>query len=314
MYKKIFIFILPGILLIYSLYIFSVPGEKKLITIPENATGTQIAQTLKDNGFIISKGVFLLLSDITNSTKKLKKGTYLLSPRMNSLRILSILRSGETYRQKITVPEGFTSKQIAELLEQKGLTRKNDFLEVVMRKKLEGYLFPETYFIESGMAVESIANTMYAEFLKRYSSEFIKRESEIRMNTKAVITLASIIEKEARDEKERFLISGIFHKRLNKRWLLESCATVRFALSKYTGELTYKDLKVNSPYNTYKYHGLPPGPICNPGLPSIRAALYPEQTDLMFFFTDGSKTHQFSRYYESHLKGQKKNAYSRSPR
>jgi UPF0755 protein len=310
----------------YSAYLLFQPPGGVIVTIPENSTGEQIARILKDNGLVPNERVFLFLADLTGSARKLKKGAYLLSRRMSSLKMIFILRSGKTYTQKVTVPEGFTLEQIAVLLEQKGLARKDDFIRVVKSGKLEGFLFPETYFIESGMTSESIAAMMRAEFEKKYGASFSERAKELGMTTTQVVTLASLIEKEAKVDSERVLISGIFHNRLRKGWLLESCASVRYALAPLTAsqspkeqsraagqagaaagkdKLTYKDLNADSPYNTYRRRGLPPGPICSPGLPSIKAALYPEKTDLMFFFSSGCGTHEFSRYYENHLKGQR---------
>jgi len=119
-----------------------------------------------------------------------------------------------------------------------------------------------------------------------------------------IVTLASLVEKEARAPQERPLIAGVFYNRLRKHWRLESCATVEYALGTWKPQLTYKDLDVQSPYNTYRHFGLPPGPICNPGAASLEAAAHPAPTDMMFFVADGQGTHRFSRYYKEHLAAQ----------
>ena len=144
------------------------------------------------------------------------------------------------------------------------------------------------------------------QFKKIYTDDFSERAKQIKMPEDKVIILASIIEKEAKKNVERPLISGVFHNRIRKGWNLESCATVLYALGKHKDSLTYKDIKVESPYNTYIHPGVPPGPICNPGLASIKAALYPATTDDMFFVADGSGTHNFSKYFAEHNSKKKK--------
>jgi UPF0755 protein len=143
---------------------------------------------------------------------------------------------------------------------------------------------------------------MVSQFRKNFTVEMEQRTVQLKMKESSIVTLASIIEKEAVLASERPLISAVFHNRLKKHWYLESCASVLYALGEHKKSLTFKDLKVDSPYNTYKYYGLPPGPICNPGLSSIKAALYPETSDDMFFVVSSSGSHSFSRYFSEHLK------------
>ncbi len=294
------------IILVWSIYYLTLPNKAVIVNIPPGVTATDIANILFEKRLILNRDIFLILSDLTGSTKKFQSGTYQFNTKMNSLQIIYMLKKGKTLKVKITIPEGYTAEQIAEVIEEKKLGKKEKFLEFVKENKLEGYLFPETYFFPIDYTEEEIAIRMKQEFDKRLNNELKKRAKEIGMSIHQVITLASIIEKEAKIDEEREIISGVFHNRLKKGWLLESCATVRYALKKYKDKLTYKDIKVNSPYNTYLYYGLPPGPICNPGMKSIKSALYPAKTDLMFFFTKGEGTHEFSKYYKDHIKGQKK--------
>jgi len=293
-------------IIITILYHLTLSGEPVIVKIPDGSTGKEIAKILHEKKLILNKDIFLFISDLTGSTKKFQSGTYKFNQKMNFLKIIYMLRKGQTLKIKITIPEGYTAEQIAELIEQKGLGKKEKFMEIVKKNKLEGYLFPETYFFEPDTTEEKIVVRMKQEFEKRFTEEFKNRAKEIGMSVHQVVTLASIIEKEAKLDKERDIISGVFHNRLKKGWLLESCATVRYALKKYKDKLTYKDIKFESPYNTYLHYGLPPGPICNPGLKSTKAALYPAKTDLMFFFTKGEGTHEFSKYYKDHIEGQKK--------
>jgi conserved hypothetical protein, YceG family len=128
----------------------------------------------------------------------------------------------------------------------------------------------------------------------------------MKMSEREVVTLASIIEQEAAKAEEQPLVSAVFHNRLKKRWFLESCATVQFAIGKHKEKLSLKDTQVRHPYNTYRNYGLPPGPICNPGAGALRAALHPAETDAMFFVASSSGTHMFSRYFSDHLKNKSK--------
>ncbi|OGS20102.1 MAG: hypothetical protein A3J83_04510 [Elusimicrobia bacterium RIFOXYA2_FULL_40_6] len=293
-------------LIVALLYNFSIPNREVIITIPAGSTGKQITELLYENRLISNKKIFAFFSGLTNSVKKFQSGTYKLNQKMDMFKIMDVIKKGKVYSIKITIPEGYTAAQIAELLEQKNLAKKEAFLEIIEKEKLEGYLFPETYFVPFGSTEKQIAGIMVNEFKKNYTPELGEQAKKLKMTEQSIITLASIIEKEAVAPEERALISGIFYNRLKKGWMIESCATVRYALNKYSDKLTYKNLGVASPYNTYEHHGLPPGPICNPGMPSIQAALNPAQTDLMFFFSNGKGTHEFSKYYKQHLEKQKK--------
>jgi UPF0755 protein len=168
---------------------------------------------------------------------------------------------------------------------------------------LEGFLFPETYFLGKNDDTSTVLITMMHEFKKRYTSAFQQRASELGWSTIQVVTLASLIEKETGKKEERPLISGVFHNRMNKAMLLQCDPTVIYALllrAEYKGYITKADLRLESPYNTYVTAGLPPGPICNPGEASIRAALYPEQTDKLYFVSRNDGSHYFSATLAEH--------------
>ncbi|MDI6640968.1 MAG: endolytic transglycosylase MltG [Elusimicrobiota bacterium] len=301
---KIIGFVILCLTVATLLYYNSLPDKEIIVKIPEGLSAKAIADILYNNKLIASKKLFLLISALTSSSKKFQAGTYKFTSKMNFVKIMSILRKGKTLNIKLTIPEGFTAEQIGSLIEEKKLGKRDTFLKIVTKTNLEGYLFPETYFIPPEITEQKIIDIMLDRFRKNYTRELELQAKKIKFNTHQVVTLASIIEKEAKDEKERKIISAVFHNRLKNGWNLESCATVRYALKKYSDKLTYKDLRVNSPYNTYKFRGLPPGPICNPGLASIKAALFPAESDLMFFFSDGEGTHKFSKYYKHHIEGQ----------
>ncbi|MDD5686680.1 MAG: endolytic transglycosylase MltG [Elusimicrobia bacterium] len=283
----------------------TLPYKEVFIKIPEGSTPKQIAKMLKNDGIIRSENVFLTYVWLLRTEKKFKPGTYKLNSHSLDLGIINNIVKGNTYKIKITIPEGFTAKEIGELLEKKGICDSKKFLEIVKNKKLEGYLFPETYFFEPGSDAGKIAQMFYNQYKKIFTGEFSKRAKELKMTDENIVILASIIEKEAKKNEERPLISAVFHNRLKKGWNLESCVTVLYALGKHKDFLTYKDIKVDSIYNTYIHPGLPPSPISNPGLASIKAALYPANSDDMFFIADGSGTHKFSKYFEEHNKNKK---------
>ncbi|MCX7956754.1 MAG: endolytic transglycosylase MltG [Endomicrobia bacterium] len=302
--KKITTFIAIFIIAIFIFEIF--PKREKNIFLPKKATVKQVAQILKKEKVISSEILFKTLLKLSNFERKVKYGNYKLSFSITTIpTIIKLLKGPKSI--KITIPEGFSVEQIAERLFYKGVIFDPiAFITYVKSKNLEGYLFPETYFFYDGQSVEDIVSKMLKEFEKNYSEELKKRAYELKMSTSQVIILASIIEKEAKNFEEKKMISAVFHNRLKKGWYLESCATVRYALKKYKQPLTYKDIKVDSKFNTYRYFGLPPHPICNPGLDSIKAALYPAKTDVMFFYTEDNNTHKFSKYYQEHLNKQKR--------
>ena len=236
----------------------------------------------------------------------IKPGVYELSTRETGLGIYRTFRKGPPL-VRVTFPEGWTSKQIAAVLDAKGITPAADFLAEVDKEKREGFLFPDTYFFEQGLSSEQVISRLTQRFKEKVPKDFQDRAKAMKLSYEQLVTLASIVEREARAPQERPIIAGVFYNRLRKHWYLESCATVEYSLGAWKPHLTYKDLKVDSPYNTYRHGGLPPGPICNPGAAALDAAAHPAQTDMMFFVADGQGTHNFSRYYNEHLAVQKKN-------
>lgn len=301
--KKILILI--SILILIILWYFCIPYKEAFIKISDGSTPKQVAKILKNENIINSENVFLVFVRLTKTEKKFKPGTYKFNTRMFSFAVLKDIVKGNTHKIKITIPEGFTAEEIARLLEKKGVCNSEKFLGIVKNKKLEGYLFPETYFLEPDSSEEKVMQILKNQFEKIFGDDFVKRTKELKMSKEKIIILASIIEKEAKKDEERPLISAVFQNRLKKDWNLESCATVLYAQGYHKDFLTYKDLKIVSPFNTYIHPGLPPAPICNPGFASIKAALYPAESSDMFFVADGTGTHRFSKYAEEHIKNKK---------
>ncbi len=304
--SKMLIYLFLFSLLVYSFFTFiRSPSEKIIIEVPKGDSATVVADVLHRNRIIRSRFLFLKLLKLTGNAKKIKSGYYEFETNTPVLKVIKKLVKGESYKIRITIPEGYNSVQAAMLLVHKGIADKKKFLSIVQREKLEGFLFPETYFFEPGTSEEEIISAMKREFERRITPEMLSRAKELKLSLHQLITLASMIEKEATKD-DRPLVSAVFHNRLKKNMYLESCASVLYALGKHKEKLTYKDLKVKSPYNTYTNYGLPPGPISNPGIDSINAALYPQDTDALFFVVDKtSGTHIFSRYYKHHLDAQK---------
>lgn len=275
------------------------------VTIPERASARQIASLLHSSDIIAYPRLFIAFARVTGNAEKLKAGTYELSPSYPLSRIVAMLARGETCSVKVTIPEGFTAQQVARRLASLGIVRYDLFLALVRERKLEGYLFPETYAWSVPISEMQVIEDLTREFDAKVTTEMRDRARQLRIPMKDIVILASIIEKEAKLSEERPLIAGVFYNRLRKRWKLESCATVLYAMGGERKELKRSDLSFESEYNTYLHYGLPPGPICNPGLDSLKAALYPRETDLMFFRTEDSRTHTFTTEFEEHLRTRK---------
>lgn len=303
------------------------------VEIPMGSSAIRIASILKENGIIKHERLFYYYVRFKNHDG-FQAGEYYLSPSMELEEIIEQLKEGRIYQQveRFTIPEGFTVEQTAERLAEQGLVDKDRFIELVdngqfdqfsflneipenenRRHRLEGLLFPETYEIYKGASEEEIIQVMLQQFEKEWNAIIEEMDAEHEgwreelaergLTLYDLVTLASIIEREAVLDEERAIISGVFHNRLRDGWLLESCATVQFVLGKQRDRILFEDLKVEDPYNTYLNAGLPPGPIANPGRAALRAAVLPEVHDYFFFVTkkDGTGAHYFSRTYEEHL-------------
>lgn len=264
----------------------------------------EIAQDLTDTGVLRHRGLFLLWVKAFGA-RRLRPGVYDLSSRSTGLSLYRQFIKGPPL-VKVTFPEGWMSSQMAALLESKGICPAVEFQALVNKDKREGMLFPDTYYFEQETPATRVVERMVTQFQSVRPSDLAEREKALGLKPGQALIMASLIEREARAPSERALIAGVFYNRLRKRMHLESCATVEYALGAWKPRLLYKDLQVNSPYNTYRHAGLPPGPICNPGLPSLQAALHPEVTDHLYFVADGQGTHRFSRDYKAHLNARKK--------
>ncbi|MFA5858020.1 MAG: endolytic transglycosylase MltG [Elusimicrobiota bacterium] len=305
--------ILGALFFFYNHYMITMNTETVVINIPDGSTADEISSVLKYGGVVRDSGIFYDLIKLRRADRKLQNGTYYIAPRQTLNGLLKKIVKGDTYRIKITIPEGMTCYHIARKLQEKGVVAYKDFVEEVMRSQAEGYLFPETYFFDIHKSSPAlVVKTMTEQFEKMYGPKLQAREKVVGLTRTQVVILASLIEKEARTEIDRGMVSAVFQNRLKKRMYLESCATVQYAIAllfdpsgPWKQRLGIQDTKINSPYNTYKKIGLPPGPICNPGISAIKAALYPAESSAMYFVADSSGTHVYSRDFKEHLKNKR---------
>lgn len=327
------IIILIGIAIIaiaavYSLYMGREskpvqPGSKDYVTVTiPTGTGTEgIANILDENNIIDNTGVFKLLSKSKGYDGKFKAGQYSLSPGMSMEEIMKALIAGKAETVRFTIPEGYDIKRTTAKLSEDGLINADAFAKEIETgqfdyeflkdapagpDRLEGFLFPETYEIFANANEHDIIDKMLYQFNKVFTKEYYARAEELGMSVRDVITLASIIEREARVPEDRPVIASVFYNRLKINMPLQSCATVQYILGEQKPVLSIKDTKIESPYNTYLHPGLPPGPIASPGADSIKAALYPADTDYLYFLAKGDGSHAFSSTYEQFLKDKAK--------
>lgn len=283
----------------------------RVVLIRPQTSAFRIAAALKDAGVIRSRMAFLVVAVARGTHRRLLPGEYEFDRHLPLLEIVRRLEQGRGLVHQVTIPEGFAAQQIAELLADNGLVDRDRFLRLLKDRgtleqhwmegdSLEGYLFPDTYRMVKGQSEEVMIQRMVRRFREVVGPEERARAQELQMSLQDVVTLASLIEREAREPEERPLISGVFHNRLRKGMPLQSDPTVMYALSRFSGRLTKANLQAPSPYNTYLNHGLPPGPIANPGRASIMAALYPAPSPYLYFVSKNDGTHAFSRTLREH--------------
>ncbi len=288
-----------------------------VFTIVPGDSFRSITRRLTDSGIIHSPFKFRLMARLNKQDKRIKTGEYRLSSTQSPGEILAKLIDGKVILHRLTVPEGYNIEQIAQLAATAGLANADDLLAAandpqliaalkIDAPSLEGYLFPDTYHFPRTVEPATIIGTMVRELKTIFTPAWEAAARQAGFTIHQVLTLASIIEKETGDPGERALISSVFHNRLKKRMRLESDPTVIYGISDFDGNLTRKHLHTHGPYNTYLNTGLPPGPIANPGAEAIKAALFPEKTDYLFFVSKKDGTHHFSTHFAAHNRAVKK--------
>ena len=293
--------------------------EEITVTIPEGTSAQQVASILDESGLIKNELSFRVMLKMEGAEGNLRPGVYTFGPgKVRYGEILEELEKGndEANAVRITVPEGYTVAQVAARLEENGLCTAQEFLDAASYmqvpygyipqtgdyRQLEGFLFPETYSINRNMDPVQIINMMLAEFNKNWTPERQARADEMGYSVSQIVTVASLVEREARVDSERPTIASVIYNRLDEGMLLQIDATVQYALGEQKDRLLYSDLEIDSPYNTYKNTGLPVGPIASPGLSSIDAALYPEETNYYYYQTStaGDGSHYFCETFAEH--------------
>jgi len=284
------------------------------INIKKGSSATVIAKQLYSNKVISNYYYFRLYHRFFNNSVHFKAGEYLFDKALTMPQVIDKLNQGKIKLYKVTIKEGQTIEETADLLQQQ---HKADTAAFIRKAKeagpirdldpkapdLEGYLFPDTYHIRKDMDSQEFVEMMVDKFKEKFTNSMRWKAEELNMTIREVVTLASLIEKETSVREERFLISSVFHNRLRIGMALACDPTIIYALKRdnvYRGKLGWDELKYDSPYNTRLYRGLPPGPICSPGFASIEAALYPEQTKYLYFVAKDDRSHYFSKTLREH--------------
>lgn len=294
-----------------------------IVSIPKGASLSEVGEILQNNGIISSKLIFRLVAMIRGEQRNVKAGDYMVKTSSDPGEVLDLLISGKTLVYAITIPEGYNVFQIADLLDQKGIASRKEFMafvqdEALIRElgiemnSLEGVLFPDTYLLrpaEKGSS-KAVIRKMVTRFKQVYDLNIRDIAAKNGWSMTQVITLASLIEKEAK-ANEHALVSAVFHNRLRKNMRLQSDPTVIYGIKPMGAKITRADLDRKHPYNTYQISGLPPGPIANPGKDSLNAAVNPANVDYLYFVSKNDGSHQFSSTLADHNRWV--NLYQRQP-
>lgn len=293
----------------WAIYLPVIPGHTQSVMLRPGWSSRRIATELKNAGVIRSTAGFLIVHYI--QLRPLKAGEYLFDRPSNALVVYDRIARGDIYFHTLIVPEGFNIFDVAAAIEQAGLGNRTDFLQQArtdvsliadldpQADSLEGYLFPDTYHFTRTQSMHDIVATMVRRF--RQEAHGLGLDHDVHR----VVTMASIVEKETAVPAERPLVASVYYNRLDKNMALDADPSVIYAAlldGRYTGVIHQSDLQSDSRYNTYKFPGLPPGPIANPGVASLQAALHPEKSDYLFFVSDAQGHHRFARTAGEHAR------------
>jgi len=305
------------IIIHFYIALFVPPANEKVwkeVQVTDGMSFKAIAATLRKEGIIRYRGYFELIGRIEGISRKVRVGYYGLSTNMSLWEVLDALRKGKIIEYEVVIPEGYNVYQIAWTLSGTPLVSDpQEFIKLVKNKEyvhsvgidadsLEGYLFPDTYFLPKGIKLEDIPRKMVQRYKAAFVDSYRRRAKDLGFSEHQIITLASIVEKEAKVPSERKLIAAVYHNRLKLGMKLQADPTAVYGTKAWITKVTAQDLKRKSPYNTYLHKGLPPGPIANPGEGSILATLYPDNADYLFFVAQGDGSHFFSKDFDAHAR------------
>ena len=315
LYTIIVVFMCVSILTVTHTYTFittpSSPPRSLLVEISPGTSAWEISRQLEAKGIITDASMFMIIATLTGKVTHLQAGTYVFEGRHYPMDIMHILFKGRTLKYRVTIPEGCTIFDVASIVAETGLlTREEFFLSAqdpettaffgIDVPSMEGFLYPDTYYLAPHMTPKEIMGKMVDRFHEVFTNDMLRRAHELDMSVAQVVTLASIIAYEAVMSSEKPIISSVFHNRLKRKMRLQSDPTAVYGIDGFRRKILSRDLKRDTPYNTYLYGGLPPGPICNPGVKSIRAALWPSDTKYLFFVSKGNGSHYLSRSLSEH--------------
>ncbi len=289
-------------------------NEAKMFTVNKGDNVTEIAKNLEDASLIRKAAFFEKYAENHQLGDKMKAGRFLLKPNMTPQQIADLIASGKTDENIVTIPEGFNKKQIAAKLALEKIITESEFLSAIKKNDfdydflkdkpssvdLEGYLFPDTYYLEPGAKADEVIKKMLDNFNRKLDDNLRK---EIKKQGKTIfetLILASLVEKEVANASDRPIVAGIFLNRLHLGMHLSSCATIQYILNTNQQRFSYAQTRVESPYNTYIHFGLPPTPIGNPGLDAIKAAIYPKDTNYLYFLSDDEGVTHYATTYKQH--------------
>ena len=312
----VFIISLAAAGLCFSFYRYATTpvqsSEKSVIVwIKPGQSFSETVAELQKAGLIRHPIRFRLLAYLQRDERRIRAAEYQLRTSMSPRAILETLVRGKGLLHKVVIPEGSSVRKIGQLLDKAGLVSEKDFLKAALDPdlirgldmegdSLEGYLFPETYYVAKGVSAEAFTRRMVAHFHSVFTPAWVERARAMGLTVRQVVTIASMVEKETGKPEERPLIAAVFLNRLKRGIRLESDPTVIYGIKDFDGNLTRKDLETPTPYNTYQIAGLPQGPIANPGRASIEAVLYPAEQPYLYFVSKNDGSHHFSSTLAEH--------------
>jgi UPF0755 protein len=289
----------------------SLPAAQTRVVVERGSTFFEIARLLAEKGVISNVTMFRLLAKMRGSETNVRAGEYRFDPNQTQSEVLrALLTGGAQVAVWVTIPEGYTAKEIAQRLAdagagsasdlERGFARDGIVVDGAHTRGLEGFLFPSTYLVPLGASVAQLESVFTGEFLKELPPDAAVRAKALGVTVPQAVTVASLVEREAKADADRPAIAGVIYNRLRIRMPLQVDATIEYALPEHKAVLSFADLKIDSPYNTYLHTGLPPTPIANPGRPSLEAAFHPSKSEDLYYVYCGNGRHVFAKTLSEH--------------